>query len=171
MKVLIVGSGGVGESTAAIAKRRDPRRDLFETMVLADRDLAKAQAAPQRLGDDKRFPAEKVNAADVDAVVALCEKHGADVLCSFLPVEFNPYTLQAALKARVHHMDASTTLSVPHPTDPFNQANVVLGRGRDRAERRVREDRQARADGHRRRAGHGRLVLPLRRRPLLRRDR
>ena len=26
MKVLIVGSGGVGESTAAIAKRRDPRR-------------------------------------------------------------------------------------------------------------------------------------------------
>ena len=127
MKVLIVGSGGVGESTTAIAKRRDPGGELFETMVLADYDLAKAQAASARMGDEKRFPAERVDAADVDAVVALCAKYDVDVLCSFLPVEFNPYTLQAALTARVHHMDASTTLSVPHPTDPFNQANVVLG--------------------------------------------
>ena len=132
MKVLIVGSGGVGESTTAIAKRRDPGGELFETMVLADYSLAKAQAASARMGDEKRFPAEQVDAADVDAVVALCAKYDVDVLCSFLPVEFNPYTLQAALKARVHHMDASTTLSVPHPTDPFNQANVVLGRTRSR---------------------------------------
>ena len=127
MKVLIVGSGGVGESTTAIAKRRDPGGELFERMVLADYDLAKAQAASARMGDEKRFPAEQVDAADEGAVVALCAKYDVDVLCSFLPVEFNPYTLQAALKARVHHMDASTTLSVPHPTDPFNQANVVLG--------------------------------------------
>ncbi len=34
MKVLIVGSGGVGESTTAIAKRRDPGGELFETMAL-----------------------------------------------------------------------------------------------------------------------------------------
>jgi saccharopine dehydrogenase-like NADP-dependent oxidoreductase len=127
MKVLIVGSGGVGESTAAIAKRRDPGSDLFEKMVMADRDLAKAQAASKRLGDEKRFPAEQVDAADIDAVVALCKKHDAEMLCSFLPVEFNPFTLQAALKARVHHMDASTTLSVPHPTDPFTTPGVKLG--------------------------------------------
>ena len=36
MKVLVVGSGGVGESTAAIARRRDPHGELFETMVMAD---------------------------------------------------------------------------------------------------------------------------------------
>ncbi len=127
MRVLIVGSGGVGESTAAIAKRRDPRGELFETMVMADHDLARAQAASSRLGDEKRFPAEQVDASNVDAVVALCRKYDAEMLCSFLPVEFNPFTLQAALKARVHHMDASTTLSVPHPTDPFNQSGKVLG--------------------------------------------
>ena len=127
MKILVVGSGGVGESTAAIAKRRDPKGDIFETIVMADADLAKAQAASARLGDEKRFPAEKVNATDVDAVVALCKKYGADVLCSFLPVEFNPYTLQAALAARIHHMDASTTLSTPHPTDPLNKPGKVLG--------------------------------------------
>jgi saccharopine dehydrogenase (NAD+, L-lysine forming) len=127
MKVLIVGSGGVGESTTAIAKRRDPNGELFETMVLADYDLAKSQAASSRMGDETRFPAEQVNAADVDAVVALCAKYDVDVLCSFLPVEFNPFTLQAALKARVHHMDASTTLSQADPVDPYNKANVVLG--------------------------------------------
>jgi malate/lactate dehydrogenase len=36
MKVLVVGSGGVGESTAAIARRRDSHAELFETMVMAD---------------------------------------------------------------------------------------------------------------------------------------
>jgi saccharopine dehydrogenase (NAD+, L-lysine-forming) len=127
MKVLIVGSGGVGESTAAIAKRRDPKGELFEKMVMADYDLAKAQAVSARLGDEKRLPAARVDAGDVDAVAALCTQHGVDLLCSFLPVKFNPFTLQAALKARVHHLDASTTLSVPHPTDPFNTAGKVLG--------------------------------------------
>ena len=127
MKIVIVGSGGVGESTAAIAKHRDPKGEIFEKIVLADFDLAKAQAASQRLGDEKRFPAEQVDASNVDAVVALCRKYGVEMLCSFLPVEFNPFTLQAALTARVHHMDASTTLSVPHPTDPFNQSGKVLG--------------------------------------------
>jgi saccharopine dehydrogenase-like NADP-dependent oxidoreductase len=97
MRVLIVGSGGVGESTAAIAKRRDPNGELFETMVMADCDLARAQAAASRLGDEKRFPAEPIDASDVKAVVALCEKYDAEMLCSFLPVEFNPFTLQAAL--------------------------------------------------------------------------
>jgi saccharopine dehydrogenase (NAD+, L-lysine forming) len=127
MKVLIVGSGGVGESTAAIAKRRDPKGEIFEKIVMADYDLARAQAASKRLGDDKRFPAEQVNASDVAAVVALCKKHDADMLCSFLPVEFNMFTLEAALKAGVHHMDASTSLSVPDADDPFNKSNVVLG--------------------------------------------
>ena len=127
MKVLIVGSGGVGESTAAIAKRRDPKGELFETMVMADYDLAKAQAASARLGDERRFPAAQVDAADADAVAALCAQHGVDLLCSFLPVKYNPFTLRAALKARVHHLDASTTLSIPHPTDPFHKAGKVLG--------------------------------------------
>jgi saccharopine dehydrogenase (NAD+, L-lysine-forming) len=127
MKILIVGSGGVGESTAAIAKCRDPKREIFEKIVLADCDLAKARAASQRLGDEKRFPVERVNAADVAELVALVRKHDADVLCSFLPVNFNPFTLQAALDAEVHHLDASTTLSEPHPTDPMNKAGKVLG--------------------------------------------
>ncbi|HUK76570.1 MAG TPA: saccharopine dehydrogenase NADP-binding domain-containing protein, partial [Thermoleophilia bacterium] len=65
MKVLIVGTGGVGESMAAIAKRRDPNKGWLEKMVMADYDLAKAQAISKRLGED-RFPAEKVDASNPD---------------------------------------------------------------------------------------------------------
>ena len=124
MKVLIVGSGGVGESTAAIFKARDPKGELIEKVVMADHDPAKAQAVSARLGDERRFPAAQVDAADVAAVVALVKKHDADILCSFLPVKYNLFTLEAALKAGVHHLDASTSLSNQHPTDPFNQCGT-----------------------------------------------
>jgi saccharopine dehydrogenase-like NADP-dependent oxidoreductase len=124
MKVVCVGSGGVGESMAAIFKRRDPRAEWLETMVMADYDLARAQACSARLGDEKRFPAEQVDAADVDAVVALIKKHDADILCSLLPVKYNVFTLDAALRAEVHHLDASTSLSNRHPTDPFNKCGT-----------------------------------------------
>ena len=67
MKVLIVGTGGVGESMAQIAKRRANSGDWLEKVVLADYDLAKAQAAADRL-KDARFVAEKVDASDADQV-------------------------------------------------------------------------------------------------------
>ena len=53
MKALIVGTGGVGESMAQIAHRRDPKGEWLEKMVLADYDLAKAQAAAARLKDPR----------------------------------------------------------------------------------------------------------------------
>jgi saccharopine dehydrogenase-like NADP-dependent oxidoreductase len=124
MKVLCVGSGGVGESTAAIFKRRDPKAEWLEKIVMADYDLAKAQACAARLGDERRFPAEQVDASDVAAVVALAKKHDVDILCSFLPVKYNLFTLEAALKAGIHHLDASTSLSNQHPTDPFNKCGA-----------------------------------------------
>ena len=57
MKVLIVGTGGVGESMAAIAARRDPNKGWLEKMVMADYDLAKALSLSNGLGED-RFPAD-----------------------------------------------------------------------------------------------------------------
>jgi malate/lactate dehydrogenase len=44
MRILVVGAGGVGSAVAAIAQRRD----FFETLVLADLDRARAQAALPR---------------------------------------------------------------------------------------------------------------------------
>ena len=126
MKALIVGTGGVGESMAAIAKRRDPKAEIFPKIVLADYDLKRAQKASQRLGE-ARFPAEQVDAHDVDAVAALAEKHDVDIICNLLPVDFDIPMMQAALKARRHYLDTGMSLSTPHPTDPYNKVGELLG--------------------------------------------
>jgi len=125
MKVLVVGTGGVGESMAAIAARRGATKEWLEKMVMADYDLAKAQAVNARLGD--RFPAEKVDASNPDEVAALAAKHGADIICNLVAPEFNPQLLQAAIKAKTHYLDTAMTVSEPHPEGKIGPTHVKLG--------------------------------------------
>ena len=126
MKALIVGTGGVGQSIAAIAKRRDPKGDWLEKMVMADYDEARAKAVAAKL-NDPRFPAEKVDAGKPDEVAALAKKHGVDIICNLCAPNFNPPLLQAALKAQTHYLDTAMTLSEPHPTDPMHKCGKKLG--------------------------------------------
>jgi len=126
MKALIVGTGGVGESMAQIAHRRDPKGEWLEKMVLADYDLAKAQAAAARL-KDPRFVAEKVDATNPDEVAALAKKHNVDIICNLCAPEFNPQLLQAALKAQTHYLDTAMTVSEPHPSGKVGPCGVKLG--------------------------------------------
>ena len=125
MKVLIVGAGGVGESMASIAARRGAAGKWLEKMVMADYDLAKAQAVNARLGD--RFPAEKVDASNPDEVAALAARHGVDIICNLVAPEFNPMLLQAAIKARTHYLDTAMTVSEPHPEGKIGPTHVKLG--------------------------------------------
>ena len=126
MKALVVGTGGVGQSIAAIAKRRDPKGEWLEKMVMADYDGKRAADFVATL-KDPRFVAEQIDASDVDAVAALAEKHGADILMNLCAPNFNPPLLQAALKAKVHYLDTAMTLSEWHPTDPFHKTGKKLG--------------------------------------------
>ena len=126
MKALIVGTGGVGESMAQIAHRRDPKGEWLEKMVLADYDLAKAQAAAARL-NDPRFVAEKVDASDPAGVAALAKKHDVDIICNLCAPEFNPQLLQAAIQAGTHYMDTAMTVSEPHPEGKIGPTHVKLG--------------------------------------------
>jgi saccharopine dehydrogenase-like NADP-dependent oxidoreductase len=126
MKVLIVGAGGVGQSIAEIAKRRDPNKGWLETMVMADYNLAAAQKISKRLGED-RFPAEKVDAGNPDEVAALANKHGAEIICNLVAPNFNPALLQAALKAQTHYMDTAMTVSKKHPQGLIGPCGVKLG--------------------------------------------
>jgi saccharopine dehydrogenase (NAD+, L-lysine forming) len=126
MKALIVGSGGVGESIAAIAKRRDPKGAWLEKMVLADYSLDRAKAVSAKL-NDPRFPAEQVDAGKPDEVAALAARHGVDIIMNLCAPNFNPPLLQAALKAGTHYLDTAMTLSEPHPTDPLHKPGKKLG--------------------------------------------
>src|SRR3982751_3674898 len=49
MKILVVGTGGVGAAVAAVAQRRD----FFERITFADLDPARPQALVDRLADER----------------------------------------------------------------------------------------------------------------------
>ncbi|WP_084146001.1 saccharopine dehydrogenase family protein [Anaerovorax odorimutans] len=126
MKILMVGTGGVGEAAAVIASKRDQKGDWLDLMVLSDYDLERAQAVSKRI-NDSRFPAEKVNARDKEEVKALAKKYDVDIIFNACDPSFNENLFDVAYECGVNYMDMALTLSVPHPTDPYNKTNIKMG--------------------------------------------
>ncbi|MFE4577711.1 saccharopine dehydrogenase family protein [Streptomyces chartreusis] len=123
MRVLLVGAGGVGTAITRIAARRP----FFEAMVVADYDLARAEAAVAALGGDARFLAERVDASDEAAVTALLERHACDVLLNATDPRFVMPLFQAARTAGATYVDMAMSLSHPHPDRPYEECGVKLG--------------------------------------------
>jgi saccharopine dehydrogenase (NAD+, L-lysine forming) len=108
MKVLVVGTGGVGSAVAAVAKRRD----FFERMTFADLDPARPQALVDREGDG-RFAAAQVDASDTGSLLGLLRETGADAILNAADPVFNPPILDAALEYGCTYLDMAMTLSSP----------------------------------------------------------
>jgi len=123
MRILVVGAGGVGSAVAAIARRRD----FFETLVLADLDQARAQAALDRVGRPDRMDARAVDASDTEAIVALAREAGADTILNACDPRLNPPIFAAAFEAGATYLDMAMTLSRPHPQRPYELPGVMLG--------------------------------------------
>lgn len=123
MRILIVGTGGVGAAAAAIAQRRS----FFSHMVLADLDRARAQAVADRLGEPDRFSAAQVDASDEAALVALMHESRADAVLNACDPRFNEPIFNAAHVARVTYLDMAMTLSKRHAEHPFSETGVLLG--------------------------------------------
>ncbi|MER6184989.1 saccharopine dehydrogenase C-terminal domain-containing protein [Streptomyces sp. NPDC001652] len=124
MRVLLVGAGGVGTAITRIAARRP----FFEAMVVADYDLARAEAAVAALGaEGARFRAERVDASDEAAVAALLERHACDVLLNATDPRFVMPLFRAARAAEATYVDMAMSLSRPHPERPYDECGVKLG--------------------------------------------
>jgi saccharopine dehydrogenase-like NADP-dependent oxidoreductase len=123
MKVLLVGVGGVGEAIAAIAK---PRKWL-ELMVLADYNLKRAEEVQKKLGDEKRFPVEFIDASKQESIEALAKKYNVDLIMNSVDPIFNKQIFDAAYAVGVKYMDMAMTLSELNPSDPYHQVGVKLG--------------------------------------------
>jgi saccharopine dehydrogenase-like NADP-dependent oxidoreductase len=123
MKILLVGVGGVGEAMAMIAKPHA----WVEQIVLADYNFARVREVQAKLGDEKRFPAEKVDAKFEDQIVALAQKYHVDLIMNACDPSFNVPIFEAAYSYGCNYMDMAMTLSEPHPSDPFNQCGIKLG--------------------------------------------
>ena len=113
MRILIVGAGGVGSSAALIATRRD----FFEHCVVADYDLARAEALVARL-DDERFVAAPVDASSAEAVAGLARLHGATHVVNAVDPRFVMSIFDGAFAAGAHYLDIAMSLSSPHPDQP-----------------------------------------------------
>jgi saccharopine dehydrogenase-like NADP-dependent oxidoreductase len=122
MRVLIVGSGGVGAALASIAARRP----VFEQIVLADIDADRAARAAAK-ANSPRVVAATVDASDVDDLVQLARNCRADVIVNACDPRFNPPIFDAAFAAGTHYLDMAMHMSTPHPTDPYNTPGVMLG--------------------------------------------
>lgn len=124
MRVLLVGAGGVGTAITRIAARRP----FFDTMIVADYDPARAEAAVASLDDrGERFRAERVDAQDEQAVAALLRHHECDVLLNATDPRFVMPLFRAARAAGVTYLDMAMSLSRPHPERPYEECGVKLG--------------------------------------------
>jgi saccharopine dehydrogenase-like NADP-dependent oxidoreductase len=123
VKVLVVGTGGVGSAAAAVAQKRD----FFERMTFADLDEARPQALVERL-DDGRFAAAQVDASDQPSVAALARGH--DVVLNATDPRFNMPIFEAAFECRCTYLDMAMSLSGP---------DVMLGELQLRQHARWRE--------------------------------
>ena len=122
MKALVIGAGGVGRSIANIASRRK----FISSMIIADRDLARAESAVERL-NDSRFSAAMVNAAELEDIRELIRKADPDVVINAVDPRFvMPIFLACEIENR-NYIDMAMSLSRPHPHYPNTETGVKLG--------------------------------------------
>jgi saccharopine dehydrogenase (NAD+, L-lysine forming) len=123
VRVLVVGTGGVGSAFVGIARRRE----RFEHVTLADLDVARPTALVERLGERHRFSAAAVDASSQSSVVELIRRVRPEAVLNATDPRFNPPVFDACLEARVTYLDMAMTLSEPHPERPYEETGVKLG--------------------------------------------
>jgi saccharopine dehydrogenase (NAD+, L-lysine forming) len=122
MRALVLGAGGVGSAIANIASRKS----FITELVIADYDASKAHAVTQKI-QDPRFTSVEVDAGDLAALEGLIKKVNPDVVINAVDPRFVMNIFNAAKNVGVNYMDMALSLSIAHPTDPFNKVGVKLG--------------------------------------------
>jgi saccharopine dehydrogenase (NAD+, L-lysine-forming) len=122
MRILVVGSGGVGSALAPIAARRD----FYEHVVFADHDEARAGRVVDRYGDG-RFSAARVDASDAAAVAELARANRCDTILNAVDPRFVMPIFEGAFAVGATYLDMAMSLSKPHPERPHERTGVKLG--------------------------------------------
>ncbi|MEO7059032.1 MAG: saccharopine dehydrogenase C-terminal domain-containing protein [Lapillicoccus sp.] len=127
MRILVVGSGGVGDALARIAVARD----FFELLVLADYDLARAEAtvtaASARRVGESRLVAAQVDASSADSVAALAREHGITHVMNAVDPRFVMPVFEGARAAGADYLDMAMSLSTRHTERPYAEVGTKLG--------------------------------------------
>ncbi|MGV8883196.1 MAG: saccharopine dehydrogenase family protein [Rhodoglobus sp.] len=127
MRILLVGAGGVGDAIAKIAARRD----FFETIVVSDYDVTRAERTIAWLESkgqaNGRFVAAQIDASDPDNVAAVAREHRVTHVMNAVEPKFVPTIFAGAHAAGADYLDMAMSLSEPHPTNPHAETGVKLG--------------------------------------------
>ncbi len=98
MRVLVVGSGGVGSAFVAIASSRD----AYEHITIADIDLKKAKATVATAKNNDRgdrVVAAQIDASSEESVAELARAVDADVILNACDPRLNPSIFEGAFQA------------------------------------------------------------------------
>jgi saccharopine dehydrogenase-like NADP-dependent oxidoreductase len=126
MRVLLVGSGGVGGAIAAIAARRS----FIDLLVVADVDPARARGVAAGAAEGgMRVEAVPLDASDVAAVEAVARRFRVDAIVNACDPRFNPPIFEAAFRVGATYLDMAMNLSTPHPEHPYDLVGTPLGAG------------------------------------------
>lgn len=122
MRILIVGSGGVGAAVAKIAARRG----FFSRLVLADHDPGLAESVAVGIGDP-RIGAAVINASSAVAVAQLCRVERITHVLNAADPRFVMPVFEGAFAAGADYLDLAMSLSRSHPEQPHRLTGVKLG--------------------------------------------
>jgi len=122
VRILVVGTGGVGAAFAHIARRRP----FFDHCALSDVDASRPASLLPAL-DDGRFSAHAIDASSEEGVAALIRETRADAVLNAVDPRFDVPVFEACFEVGVTYLDMAMTLSEPHPTNPYEETGVKLG--------------------------------------------
>lgn len=111
MRMMLVGSGAVGECIVKMLKERDEAGEWFAFCLLCDLDLERAKEVAANLGDS-RFAAECVNATDKAAMKRLIQTYQIDFVMDAASPFCSNYIFDAAYECGVDYGNMGTW-SVP----------------------------------------------------------
>ena len=123
MKILVVGSGGVGAAFAPIAATRD----FYEHIVFADLDPSRSQRVVDRYGATGTFSATTVDASDAANVAECVRANGITHVLNAADPRFVMPIFNGAFEAGAHYMDMAMSLSQKHPDAPYERVGKKLG--------------------------------------------
>jgi saccharopine dehydrogenase (NAD+, L-lysine-forming) len=113
----------VGAAFASIAQHRS----AFKHISLADVSASRVHHVVAQLGEADRFSAERVDASDRAALVALIERLRPDAVLNACDPRFNEPIFDATFDTRTTYLDMAMTLSRPHSERPHELPGVMLG--------------------------------------------
>jgi saccharopine dehydrogenase-like NADP-dependent oxidoreductase len=122
MRIVIIGTGGVGSAAARILVRRN----FFEALVIADYDAARPQALAAELADE-RLIAARVDASSSSAVADLIREHSITHVLNAVDPRFVMPIFDGAFEGGAVYLDMAMSLSRPHPDKPHELPGVKLG--------------------------------------------